>query len=699
MQKNSKQTKSIKTTRWKRMNLTGLTARMMLISITCMVIPMLLTLWYTTSQTATSMEEEAEASMKNIVSEKINQMELSFADLARASNTIASNPFIVQTFQDLRTTGETVTDGTKESTKYLTKLVTDAGGLYENIYAAYNGVIAADGIDGQSVGIDIGLADLDPALLEGIKKNPVLYGPTESPVTGGPIMALLARIPDDSPDTKPSIVGTAVDLTRLSADIVQTTEQGEVKTFMINTSGVVIASENSENVLNYDMTQAEEDVPAFFEEIIKNSQGIGHFSLDGQKQVAAYAKSDTQEIYMISYKPVSEYMKPVNHLRLGLLFVIIGSIFVFAIILIILSFRITTPIKMASERLQVMASGDFSHPIPEELMKSKDETGILLRSMHTMQNSISNMVKTIKNESDKLDESVNVVNSHLDELNDQIQEVSGTTEQMAAAMEQTAASTIEVNQASVTIRETIDNISRKAQEGEEASREVSKRAVDIHESAVQSSQRASQMGEQMQADLTEAIEEAKAVEQIQMLASTILEITSQTNLLALNANIEAARAGEAGRGFAVVAGEIRKLAEVSGKSANQIQNVVSVVTSSVNNLKENSESMLDFINTTVTQNYNAMIEIGGQYDQAAVFYEKLLGEFSSTASELSHSIQGVSQTIHEISIANNESAEGTGGISEKAGVVLGQSGQVLQAVSSTKTSAEQLKEAVSKIKI
>lgn len=332
-------------------------------------------------------------------------------------------------------------------------------------------------------------------------------------------------------------------------------------------------------------------------------------------------------------------------------------------------------------------------------MKSRDETGVLMKSMQTMQTSISETIQTIVEESGKLGSSVTVVNSHLTDLNTQIQDVSGTTEQMAAAMEETAASTEEMNNSSMNIRNSVEMISNKAKHGEEISKEVSNRAETMRETAVASSERAVQIGEQMRMDLGKAIEQAKAVEQIQVLANSILEITAQTNLLALNASIEAARAGEAGRGFAVVAGEIRKLAEVSGQSANQIRDVVQIVTSSVQNLKLNSENMLEFIDVTVIKDYNAMVETGQQYYRDAEFYENLLGDFNSTAQELSKAVQNMALTITEISMANNESAEGTGNISDKASVALDSSNKVLNIVGDTKEIAEQLKQTISNFKI
>jgi len=96
-------------------------------------------------------------------------------------------------------------------------------------------------------------------------------------------------------------------------------------------------------------------------------------------------------------------------------------------------------------------------------------------------------------------------------------------------------------------------------------------------------------------NLNKAIEDSKAVEQIDILTDSILQITNQTNLLALNAAIEAARAGEAGKGFSVVADEIRKLAEDSRRNATKIQEITASALKSVKQLAKNATIVLNFL--------------------------------------------------------------------------------------------------------
>lgn len=64
-----------------------------------------------------------------------------------------------------------------------------------------------------------------------------------------------------------------------------------------------------------------------------------------------------------------------------------------------------------------------------------------------------------------------------------------------------------------------------------------------------------------------------SVQKIQQATTIISSIAEETNLLSLNASIEAARAGESGRGFAVVAGQIKKLAEQSDQSRQEIEQI------------------------------------------------------------------------------------------------------------------------------
>ena len=178
-----------------------------------------------------------------------------------------------------------------------------------------------------------------------------------------------------------------------------------------------------------------------------------------------------------------------------------------------------------------------------------------------------------------------------------------------------------------------------------------------------------------------------------------MNVVSQTNLLSLNASIEAARAGEAGKGFAVVAGEIGALAEQSRQTVIKIQEVTQEVTQAVENLSANARKLLEFVVQDVTADYEGFLTIGEQYDQDGTSVDTLMREFSSIARELFDNMEGIINSMSDISKAAEEGAEGTTEIAQRASVIAEESGEVLEQVTKTKQSAETLRAEIGKFHV
>lgn len=316
---------------------------------------------------------------------------------------------------------------------------------------------------------------------------------------------------------------------------------------------------------------------------------------------------------------------------------ILISILIIAILLgILITISIVKPItrslNTATNYLEIIATGDFTKNIPENLLKSKDEIGKMLRAANKMQTSIRKVLSSVISEANNIKNMIYNTDSSMSKLSSQIQNVYTSTEELSAGMEETAASTEEINVVSDKIQNKVKYITDKANESAAAANEISARANTIKSNGISAQKNANEIHSSTNKNLKDAIDQAKSVEQIKVLSDSILEITSQTTLLALNASIETARAGEAGKGFAVVADEIRKLAE-------------------------NSEGTIN--------DYSSMVEIGERYNKDAESIYNLSTDFSTGTQQIEALMTNISEALNGIASAANEGAEGTENISSK----------------------------------
>lgn len=252
--------------------------------------------------------------------------------------------------------------------------------------------------------------------------------------------------------------------------------------------------------------------------------------------------------------------------------------------------------------------------------------------------------------------------SYIEKIEEMMSHVTYVTKQTAKATKEVCVTTEEIDKA-------VENVAIKASDAAKNSGDISIRAKQIKAEAIETQACISEIYDKTSKKIEKALDDSKAVKEIDVLLETITQISGQTNLLALNASIEAARAGEEGKGFSVVAEEIRKLAESTKDATIRIREVTAKVVSAMDQMSEEAVNLLGFIRERVMGDYKSQVEVAMQYDEDAAYYDKIAQDLSATTEELNASVLTVVQAMGIIMDQNNsitDKAQETAQITAKA---------------------------------
>ncbi|GAA0122172.1 methyl-accepting chemotaxis protein [Clostridium faecium] len=487
-------------------------------------------------------------------------------------------------------------------------------------------------------------------------------------ISGDTIIVYSVPIKDSSGRVKGVITATR-DLERINAMIAKVTFGETGKAFMLDKSGTITAHPNLEVVKRRDniieMSKDNEklkEMAEICERMVSGQKNAESCINNGVEQYIAYAPIETTGWSIGIFMNSEEVLSAVNKTKNMITIISIAAIVISIIITLLLTKSIKKSISTTVGHLEVLASGDFTEEVSKKLLNSGDEFTHIGKAIEKMQVSMSEAISTVQNNAFAIDENTESLSSLSVEMSSSIDNVANSIQDVAKGMETQSGDLVYMVSILNEFNVQLDKVIKSVKVIEDSTSEIHLKANDSNKDMNNIINSVDTVTSSFGV-LVEKIQNVEGnINKINEITTLIKGISDQTNLLALNAAIEAARAGEAGKGFSVVADEIRKLAEQSKNSTENIVNLINTISQDTENMVETTDMVSNQLlaqKNNITTAIESFTEITNAVNEMTPKIEettKIAIDINHRKDDIIHKVESTSSVAEEVSASSEEIA-------------------------------------------